>query len=320
MKSYAIDESSFKPGTKGRGPSPSGRGPAAPSSRANIPLQDIPEDMREVFKKYPTLPAVIKSNDPEVLEKVVGFLKTRDGFDAAADLSDLLVKNASTLSVPMAKVLLEQGATVGETHENMDAAFIAAEGKNGDLVMFFVEQGLVPPNHVRGQGVSLLMVALRQEDYALGDRLLAAGADINHATIPLVGQNTALHYAAVSGSFQSVIWLIERGADASRANLDNKWACQVVPEVDEESQMWDMDSMYQALKDYGYQCETAFADDPNAKVVYEIPVRLREMAYMESTPMSQMESMAEAMAQQARKAPEPELEGVLPKKGKKMGF
>lgn len=320
-KSYAIDESSFNPASKGRGPGAGAPRSSSASSRSTIPAQDVPEELREVFKKYPNLPAVLKSNDPGVLAQVVGFLKTRPDFNAAEELSLHLAQGAGSLSVPMARALIEQGATLGALHEKMDAVFVAAEGKNDALVMFFVQEGHVPADHVRSGGVSLLMVALRQESYGLAEQLLTAGANIDHATSRMGGQHTALHYAAAGGSFQGVIWLIERGANASQANLDNKWPCELVPATDEQSKVWDMDCMYEALKDYGYQCEQARQQDPTAKVAYEISTRLREMAYLESTPMTQMEAMVEAMSQQQGPAqPQNEVEGLLPKKGKKLGF
>jgi len=317
-KKYAIDEASFNPATKGRS-TPYRGAPSSTGAPARMAASDIPEELRPVFKKYPSLSAVVKSNDPEVLKQVVGFLKTRPDF-SEQELSVQLVKNAATLSPAMAQALLDLGATLSEVHERMDPIFVAAEGKNKDLVMFFIEQGHVPVDHTRADGVPLLVVALRQECYDLGEALLAAGADINQVSNRLSGQNAALHHAAANGSFQSVIWLIERGANAALANLDQKWPCQMVPEVDEQSKMWDMDCMYEALREYGYKCEAALAIDPTAKVEFEIPVRLREMAYLESTPMTQMEAMAEAMSQQMGTGSENNaVEGVLPKT-KKLGF
>jgi hypothetical protein len=316
-KKYAIDEASFNPATKGR--TTPYRGAPSSSAPGRMAASDIPEELRPIFKKYPSLSAVVKSNDTDVLKQVVEFLKTRPDF-SEQELSVQLVKNAATLTPAMAQALLDLGATLEELHERMDPVFIAAEGKNKDLVMFFIEQGHVPVSHTRGDGVPLLVVALRQESYDLGEALLAAGADINQTSSALSGKNAALHHAAANGSFQSVIWLIERGANAALANLDQKWPCQMVPEVDEQSQMWDMDCMYETLKEYAYKCEAALAIDPKAKVEFEIPVRMREMAYLESTPMTQMEAMAEAMKQQMGGGPEnTAVEGILPK-AKKMGF
>ncbi len=315
MSKYALDESSFRP------PANKGR-PGRPGSSASGPdgmrMVNIPEELRDFFKKYPSVSAAVKSGKPDVVKQLLEFLQTTPSYNPS-EPSLILARMAGEMKPAVAQVLLDFGATLREEHEKMDPVFVAAQGKNTDLVMFFVEKGLVSPNHTRGAGITLLMVALRNESYDLADRLLKAGANVNQVTGLLDGGNAAIHYAASEGSFQSVIWLIENGADPTIENDNRKWACEVVPELADDSQMWNMDAMYETLKEYGNQYKAAKDANPAASVSFEIPLEMRKMAYWEHKPMTQDEAMQNAFSQMAEEKAN-QIEGVLPNKPKKMGF
>lgn len=276
------------------------------------PSQDsIPPDLVPVFKKYKSLGAAIKAEDIESLEKILGYYQEKKKLNHD-ELSLAMCALANQMSPTMADLLLKYGAKLDQKIENQDAVQVALSAKNHALVIHFVDRGVVEPDHTEPDGTTLLMAALLTEQFDLADQLVARGADVNRQRLEFSGgSDTALHLAARQASFQAVIWLMENGADPSIENASRQQPCESIPELDQESaKEWDLDAMFDALEDYKAA--------RNKGEPFEIPERMREMAFLEATPISSMEAaLKQVQAQEQRK--EEQSVGILPKK-KKMGF
>ena len=274
-------------------------------------LSDIPENILALVRKYPSWGAAAKANDAPALRALMERHRQSEQWDPSAP-SQALVKAAATLTPACADVLIEFGATLDERLNTQDAAQVALGGKNSSLLFHFLDRGLVPVDHAENDGTTLLMAALMSEQFDVAEALHARGADVSKARLDFAGNgDTALHLAAAQASFQGVIWLIEKGADPSIENSARRQPCEVIPTLDPESAPeWDLDAMFDALENYR---EARAAGAP-----FEIPLRLREMAYMESTPLSSAEAQMKAIQAQRAQVEEHSVQGVIPKK--KMGF
>lgn len=273
--------------------------------------EPTPKHLIPLFKKYKTWGAAIKANDIESLRLILEYYAKQEKIKAE-DLSRALAAGANAMNPAMADLLMEFGATLGEKVENQDAVQVALSAKNHALVLHFLDQGLADPDHAESDGTTLLMAALLTEQFDLADQLIARGADVNIQRLEFSGgSDTALHLAARQASFQAVIWLIENGADPSIENAERFQPCESIPELDKDSaKEWDLDAMFEALEDYK---EARKKGD-----LFEIPERMREMAFLEATPMSSMEAALKKMLAQQEKKEEKSV-GILPKK-KKVGF
>lgn len=272
---------------------------------------ELSEEMKRVLRKYPSVGAAVKANDAPALSQILDYLKEQDRLNVD-DLNTLLVKGASAMKVETAQILTSFGAEVGDLAEDLNAAQTALLAKNSALLFYFIDQKMVDVDFAERGGLTLLMDALQSEQYEVADGLLERGSNINKTSLMMTGGNTALHLAASQGSFQSIIWLIENGADPTVQNTEGKLSCEMIPEMDANSKEWDMDAMFDALEDY----RGAFEKGEE----FEIPHRLREMAFLESTPVSAGEAMAKAMASGQKEAMEAKEESILPSKPKKIGF
>lgn len=271
----------------------------------------VPAHLEPVLRKYKSLGSVVKANDDESLRLLLDYQKEAGKLDQEV-LNKVLVAGAPTMTPTVANVLFEFGADPAHTNEGMDIIQAALSAKNSTLVLSLLDQGLFHPDHAELDGTTLLMAALLAEQFDLADELVQRGADVNMQRPVFPGNGeTALHLAARQASFQSVIWLIENGADPTIENVDNHQPSELIPELDKESaHMWDLDVMYEALEDY----KQARKEGKN----FEIPERLREMAYLEATPMSAMEAAVAKMAVKEAEKKEKSV-GILPK-AKKIGF
>lgn len=278
---------------------------------------ELPDDLVQVFRKYRSLGAAVKANDEDATRKIVAHLRTsedRSDEELVEDLSHILLLSAGTLGVSMAKLLLELGATVGMLEKDNNAVQAAVVGKNGALAAFLIEQGAVDASAPARDGSTLLMLALQSEQFDLADKLVELGAPLDATTLVMTGGQTALHLAAANVSFQGVVWLMEKGANPTILNTEGRLACELIPSLDESSkgEGWDLDALYESLEDY----REAFGSG----VPFEIPLRLREMAFLESTPMSAMEAQMNAMKGMQDAQKKHEEESVVPVKKKKIGF
>lgn len=271
----------------------------------------VPAHLEPVFKKYKSIGSVVKANDAESLRLLLDYQKESEKIDLDI-LNRVLVAGAPTMTPAVANVLVEFGADPAHKNDGMDVIQTALSAKNTPLVLSLLDQGVFPPDHAESDGTTLLMAALLTEQFDLADEIVQRGADVNLQRPAFPGNSeTALHLAARQASFQSVIWLIENGADPSIENLDNHQPSEMIPELDKDSKhLWDLDAMYEALEDYK-QARKEGND-------FEVPERLREMAYLEATPMSQMEAAMASLAGQKAQEEEKSV-GLLPK-AKKIGF
>ena len=271
----------------------------------------IPDHLAPLFKKYKSWGAAVKANDCESLQLILSYLQEQKRLKPE-ELSRALAAGANQMNPDMADLLIGFGATLDEKIEGQDAVQVALSAKNHALVLHFLDQGLVSPDHTESDGTTLLMAALLTEQFDLADQLMARGADIDKQRLEFSGgADTALHLAARQASFQAIIWLIENGANPSIENAERRQACESIPELDKDSaKEWDLDAMFDALEDY--------KDARKKGEAFEIPERMREMAHLESTPMSSMEAAMKEMLAKAEKEEEKSI-GLLPKK-KKMGF
>lgn len=279
-------------------------------------VDEIPEDIKPLLRKYPSLGAAIKANDEDSLRKLAAYqLKTgKDPAELADEMSTALVRVVSNVSPSLALALIELGASVSASHEGYDVAQLSIKANNHALLETLIEKELVTVDHNEKDGSSLLMLALHEKKFDLADRLFDLGADIDLKTKTMRGGQTALHLAAANASFQGVLWLIEKGANPTFTNTEGHVACELIPALDAESKKegWDLDAMYDALEDY----REAFEE----RKAYEPSLRLREMAYLEQTPLSQQEAK-EKVAQEAAAAQKAkEEEGLTAPKKKKLGF
>lgn len=287
-----------------------------PQSKPAPDLSDIPDDVRGALKKYRSWGGAMKAGDAQALDLLLSHLDRTgraQGTEKEEELHLALRKGAPFISPEVADVLMAHGAKVGLVLEGHDAVQAAQAARNEGLLKHFLENGHAQVDHVESDGTSLLMAALMAEQYDLADYLVERGADVNlPRTTMLGGGDTALHLAARQASFQSVVWLIEHGADPSLENSWGKQPCEEVPTLDDESAgQWDMDAMFEALEEYKVARREGRP--------FEIPMRLREMAHLEATPMSQAEAMMAALEAKARSESGGGDLGLIPKK-KKVGF
>ena len=280
--------------------------------------EDIPADVQALFRKYRSSGAAIKAGDEAALRRLLEYQlstgKTKK--ELADEMSAALLLTAGTISPSMAQVMLDFGATLDQVKDGHDAAQVAVLGKNRDLALYFLEKNLVTVDHAERDGNSLLMLALQSSDFDLADQLFERGAAEDHKTLVMMGGQTALHLAAANVNFQAVVWLMEKGANPTLENTENRLACEMLPELDQESkdEGWDLDALFDGLEAYRFAYEAGQVE------TFEIPYRLREMAHMEKTPMSIGEAMAKQMAAAADAEAKAEEESVIPVKKKKLGF
>lgn len=296
-----------------------GHNPTVLALMAADPIDTLPEDFKNLLRKYRSVGAAIKADDDAAVRRLLDYqLETgkKDKEELGRELSLALVMAAGQVRPSMAKVLLEYGADLTIRHEGYDAPQAAAKGKNKDLLVDWIETGRISVDHSGGDGCSLVLLALLNEDYTLADELHQRGASVNTQMNMMLGGHTALHLLAANGNFQAVIWLLEKGADPTLMNADNRLASEMVPENDPASQRegWDFNVMYEALEDY----RDAFQEGRGAE--FEIPVAMRKQAFLESTPMSMGEAMAKQMEEAAAAEAQQEEEAVIPVKPKKIGF
>lgn len=269
--------------------------------------------LQETFRKYSSLGAMVKAGDTPALDLVLTYYQQHPDPKRnvkAEVLSQMLLEGAGLMKPEVAQVLLKHGAGLDDRKNDIDAAQAALLAKNPTLLYFFLDQKLIDVEHVARDGTTLLMLALRTEQYDLADRLKERGADINRRMLMFTGGDSPLHLAASQGSFQSVIWLVENGADPTAVNTYGKLACEMIPSMDRASQEWDMDAMFDCLEDYRESREQGQA--------FEIPLRMREMAHMENTPMTQMEAQMKALGAMAEE--EAKQQTVIAPQKKKVGF
>ena len=291
---------------------PQSNPPAAPD------LSDIPSDVQAALKKYRSLGGALKAGDAAALDLLLSH-RARTGQAEGAEKEEelhLALRKAAPIMAPeVADVLMAHGARIGLSLEGQDAAQAAQAARNDKLLKHFIENDHVPVDHAEADGTTLLMAALMAEQFDLADYLLARGADVNRARRAMLGGgDTALHLAARQASFQAVVWLIEHGADPSVENTAGKQPSEEVPNLDAESaKEWDLDAMFDALEDY----KTARKEGR----AFQIPIRLREMAHLEATPMSAAEALVAQLSAKAQAEADDEAGdmGLLPKK-KKIGF
>lgn len=282
-------------------------------------IDTLPEDVKTLLRKYRSVGAAIKANDMEAVRRLLDYQleegkKEKD--QLARELSLALIVGAAQIQPPMANVLIEYGADLTTRHEGFDAPQAAAKGKNKDLLIDWVDTGRISASYAGGDGCSMLLLALLNEDYALADALHERGASVDTQMSMMLGGHTALHLAAANANFQAVIWLIEKGADPTLLNSENRLASEMVPDNDPTSvrEGWDFNVMYETLEDY----RDAFRIGKGGE--FEIPMAMREQAFMESTPMSMGEAMAKQMEAAAAAEAQHEEEAVVPVKPKKIGF
>lgn len=271
----------------------------------------VPAHLEPLLKKYKSLGSVVKANDADSLKLLLEYQKEKGTLEVES-LNRLLVAGAPKMKPSVANVLLEFGADPMHQADNMDVIQAALSARNSDLVLSLLDQGLFDPNHAESDGTTLLMASLLTEQFDLADQILERGANINQQRPAFPGNaDTALHLAARQASFQAVVWLMENGADPSIENVDNLQPSEVIPELSKDSDpIWDLDAMFEALEDY--------KEARKKGQKFEIPERMREMAHLEATPMSQMEAaLSELQAQQEQESKKSV--GLIPK-SKKMGF
>ena len=116
-----------------------------------------------------------------------------------------------------------------------------------------------------------------------------------------------MHLAAASGSFQTVIWLLENNVDAEVKDFEDNLASEMVPQMDAKESDFDMDIMF--------HCIEAYRDSVKKQIAFEIPQDMRRMAHLEATPMTAMEAMAKAFQGAAKEEDEKVVELKKPKAG-----
>lgn len=271
----------------------------APIDSSNTPEPQAPA-------KYRSLGAAVKANDAEAMVSVLAQLK-KEGRFKVEDMTSALLAGASMIKPAVAEILLQEGADVSARTQGYDVAQTALYAKNADLLCFLIEKGHVTANHREIDGETLLMGALQTEQYDLASRLKDLGANLNEVKPLISGGHSALHLAAASGSFQTVIWLLENEVDAEVKDFEGNLASEMVPQMDSKESDFDMDVMF--------HCIEAYREAVKKQTGFEIPQDMRKMAHMEATPMTAMEAMAKAFQGAANKEKEQVVELKKPKAG-----
>lgn len=278
------------------------------------------QSLDEVLKKHRGLGgltnAAIKNPSTylKFLKEYIVLLKEKESF-LPNDAGSLILNNASTMTPEVANVLIQAGANIGIVDNKLNYNFVqkALLAQNHKLVVYALEQDIVSPNFREIDGTSLLMIALGARQFDFAEKLLDCKVNID-AQLTLPGQtDTALHQFAQKGDFQSVIWLIENGANPTIENAQKALASELVPAaVTNNEDNWNMDSMYDCLEEYRKYYESNLNNGDG----YIIPHKMLEMAYLEHTPLSAREAEYKKY-ERMRKIEKPV--SIIPKQNKKIG-
>ena len=275
-------------------------------------IDALSPELIEIFRKYKSFGAAAKAGDIEAVKALFEHRKNSNNPISSEEMTQVLVLLAGEVKLPMAKVLVELGATT-QLENGSDVAFNALQKGNPALVFQLLDTGVIGPNHRDKDSGTLLMVALHQRMFETADALFERGALLDEKMWTMAGGHTALHIVASDANFQGVLWLIEKGASPCVENTMQKIGCEMIPNLDKQSEEWDVKAMFDALEDYREKFEEGQPEE------FVIPDRLRQMAHMEHAPMTAQEAQMDMFKKMVKKKGEEET-SVIPKQKKKMGF